>query len=158
MILEKKEVNIKSKKIYTYQAIVNINKQKKIEAGKSDGFWLLATNHCQTTNEAFSKESFEIINPHCEKIVIESAFRDIKLSIDVPSDFVWSDKHVKAQYTICVLSYLINRTLTLKLHKKTGNITKDIVSHDKLYNLCLQIILKHSGSKFEIKGSFLHTS
>lgn len=40
---------------------------------------------------------------------------------------------IKAHYTICVLSYLINRTPTSRLHQYKGAVTSDIVSHEKLY-------------------------
>ncbi len=52
---------------------------------------------------------------------------------EVDPVFVWTDIHVKAHYTICVLSYLINQTLTLRLHKHKGNATKEIVSHERFY-------------------------
>jgi transposase len=65
--------------------------------------------------------------------VIEAAFRDIKSFVEVSPVFVWTETHVKAHYTICVLSHLINRTLTLRLHKFKGNLTAGIVSHEKLY-------------------------
>jgi hypothetical protein len=41
---------------------------------------------------------------------------------------------VKAHYTICILSHLINRTLTLRLHQHQGETTKDMVSHERLYD------------------------
>ena len=44
-----------------------------------------------------------------------------------------TEAHVKAHYTICVLSHLINRTLTLRLHRHRGDTTKAIVSHERLY-------------------------
>jgi len=40
---------------------------------------------------------------------------------------------VKAHYTICVLSYLINRTLTIRLHRQKGDVSKEIVAHRKLF-------------------------
>ena len=47
--------------------------------------------------------------------------------------YVWTEAHVKAHYTICVLSHLINRTLTLRLHRHRGDTTKAIMSHERLY-------------------------
>ena len=65
--------------------------------------------------------------------MIESAFRDLKSFVEVAPVYVWTEAHVKAHYSICVLSHLINRTLTLRLHEHKGNITRDVVSHEKLY-------------------------
>ncbi len=45
---------------------------------------------------------------------------------------MWTENHVKAHYTICVLSYLGNRTLTIRLHKDEGKESKEIVAHAKL--------------------------
>lgn len=57
-------------------------------------------------------------------MVIESVFRDIKSFVEVAPVYVWTEAHVKAHYTICVLSHLINRTI---------NTTREIVSHEQLY-------------------------
>ncbi|MCP4756211.1 MAG: hypothetical protein GY866_35565 [Proteobacteria bacterium] len=65
--------------------------------------------------------------------MIESAFRDIKSFVEVAPIFVWTKTHVKAHYTVCVLSYLINRTLTLRLHEFKGFGTSEVVSHERLY-------------------------
>ena len=75
----------------------------------------------------------EAILPYRDKVVIESAFRDIKSFVEVPPVYVWTEAHVKAHYTACVLSHLINRTLTLRLHEQPGKITQDVVSHEKFY-------------------------
>ena len=54
--------------------------------------------------------------------------------LEVSPVHVWKEIHVKAHFTICVLSHLINRTLTLRLHENTGTLTKNIVAHEKLYS------------------------
>ena len=120
-------------KIRTYQGSVIIDKEKKIDAGKLDGFWLLVTNHTEKNRNNFKVSSKEAISPYRDKVVIEAAFRDIKSFVEVSPVFVWTETHVKAHYTICVLSHLINRTLTLRLHKFKGNLTAGVVSHEKLY-------------------------
>ena len=103
------------------------------DAGKLDGFWLLVTNHIEKEGDSFNISAQQAIAPYREKVVIEAAFRDIKSFVNVAPVYVWTEAHVKAHYTICVLSHLINRTLTLRLHEHKGNLTKDIVSHEKLY-------------------------
>jgi len=120
-------------KIKTYRGSVVVDKGKKIAAGKLDGFWLLVTNHTEKDSGMFEVPAKEAISPYRDKVVIESAFRDIKSFVEVSPVFVWTETHVKAHYTICVLSHLINRTLTLRLHKFKGSLTAGIVSHEKLY-------------------------
>ena len=48
---------------------------------------------------------------------------------------------------------MINRTLTLKPHKRPGNMTKDIVSHDKLYKELSECMLNN----IEVKNLSLST-
>jgi len=104
-----------------------------LQAGNLDGFWLLVTNHSEKIQREFKVTSEEAIRPYRDKVIIESAFRDIKSFIEIELVFVWTYLHVKAHYTTCVLSHLINRTLTNRLHKYKGNATKAIVSHEKFY-------------------------
>ena len=91
------------------------------------------TNHTEKNSDDFLVSAQEAISPYREKVIIEAAFRDIKSFVEVSPVFVWTEAHVKAHYTICVLSHLINRTLTLRLHQNGGNVTSKIVSHEKLY-------------------------
>ena len=77
--------------------------------------------------------SEEAIAPYREKEVIEEAFRDIKSFLEIEPIHVWTEEHVKAHYSICVLSYLIDRTITIRLHKSKGGITKETVAHQKLF-------------------------
>ena len=121
------------KKICTYLGTIKVDKKSKQVAEELDGFWLLVTNHNEQEGDLFKMSAQQAINPYRDKVVIESAFRDIKSFVKVAPVWVWTEAHVKAHYTICVLSHLINRTLTLRLHKNKGRKTKEIVSHEKLY-------------------------
>ena len=38
--------------------------------------------------------------------------------------YVWTAEHVRAHFTICVLAHLINRSLTLRLHKHLGRMSQ----------------------------------
>ena len=120
-------------KVTTYQGTVIIDKEKKKTSGKLDGFWLLVTNQSEKDVDGFKVPTREAVKPYRDKVIIESAFRDIKSFAEVSPVFVWTQQHVKAHYTICVLSYLINRTLTLRLHEQPGTLTSEVVSHEKLY-------------------------
>lgn len=138
VILSKKYVYQKSKdesikRILTYQGDVIVDDTEKLSAGKLDGFWLLVTNHSEKENNEFKLTAEEAINPYREKEIIEEAFRDIKSFIEIEPVYVWTIIHVKAHYSICVLSYLIDRTLIMRLHSNKGDISKEIVAHAKLF-------------------------
>ncbi len=121
------------RKIRTYQGTVEINDNEMRLAGKLDGFWLLVTNHFEEGKQGFEVKSEEAIAPYREKEVIEEAFRDIKSFVEIEPIHVWTEEHVRAHYSICVLSYLIDRTITNRLHKSKGDKTKEIVAHGKLF-------------------------
>lgn len=120
-------------KIRTYQGTVVVDDDKMCLARKRDGFWLLVTNHSEKEDQEFKLKTEEAITPYREKEIIEEAFRDIKSFVKIEPVFVWTEDHVKAHYTICVLSYLINRTLSMHLHENKGDKSKEIVAHQKLF-------------------------
>jgi transposase len=125
------------REIRTYRGSVNVDHALMTYVGRLDGFWLLVTNHIEKEGDTFKVSAGEAIAPYRDKVVIEGAFRDIKSFVEVAPVFVWTEAHVKAHYTICVLSYLLNRTLTLRLHEHIGEATRQIISHEKLYEaLC----------------------
>jgi len=151
--LKRKDKNGNEKNIITYQGCIEpIDKQKLTEAQKLDGFWLLVTNHYETTDGNFNLSASDAINPYREKVIIESAFRDIKSFVKVVPIYVWTEKHVKAHFTVCVLSYFINRLLTMRLHYNIGNITENIISHEKLY----ETITDCTVDRIQIKNVNLH--
>jgi transposase len=119
--------------IRTYRGTIRVDDEEMKSAGKLDGFWLLVTNHAEKEREGFQLSAPDAIAPYQDKVVIEAAFRDIKSFVEIAPVFVWTVAHVRAHYTLCVLSHLINRTLTLRLHEREGERTKSIVSHERLY-------------------------
>jgi transposase len=141
--------NGKEKIIKTYKGIIGPIDQRRVnEAGKLDGFWLLVTNHNEYENGRFLLPPDDAIKPYRDKTIIESAFRDIKSFIEIVPIGVWTDKHVKAHFTICVLAYFINRMICLRLHQNQGNLTKDIITHQTTY----KILSEGSIDKIRIKN------
>ena len=67
-------------------------------------------------------DAVQIIKAYRNKNQVEEAFKGIKSFIKFQPVNVRTDKHVKAHYTICILSYLLDRTITQKLrqHKIDG--------------------------------------
>jgi hypothetical protein len=121
--------------VRTWQGRVDVDDTAMCHAGRLDGFWLLVTNHTEDEHGQFCRPAQDLIPPYQEKTVIEAAFRDIKAFIDIRPVYVWTETHVKAHYTLCVLAHLINRTLTLRLHANPGGeTTAHIVAHERLYH------------------------
>jgi transposase len=119
--------------IRTYRGTVCVDEGLMLHAGRLDGFWLLVTNHSEMTGAEFIVSAPNAIGPYRDKVLIEAAFRDIKSFVEVAPVHVWTEAHVKAHFTICILSHFINRILTLQLHKNLGKLTRQIVSHEKLF-------------------------
>lgn len=139
----KKAASGKERTVETFEGVMEIDKGALQTAGRLDGFWLLVTNHTEQDDGSYTLSPRDVITPYREKVVIESAFRDIKSFIEVAPMYVWTAEHVCAHVTICVLSYLINRTLSLRLHRHPGRLTKDVVSHEKLYHILSKCQIDH---------------
>jgi len=119
--------------ILTYCVTAQVDEQKKLEAGRLDGFWLLVTNLSEQSEGAFTQDMKAVVQAYRDKVVIESSFRDIKSFIEISPVHVWRKEHVEAHYTICVLAHLIDRTLSLTLHEQRGQASNEIISHERLY-------------------------
>jgi len=139
----KKATDGKDRAVDTYQATIVRDDKGLQKAGRLDGFWLLVTNHAEQEGGEYKLSPRDAIAPYRDKVVIESAFRDIKSFIEVAPVYVWTAEHVRAHFTVCVLSYLINRTLTLRLHRHPGRLTEDVVSHEKLYQTLSKCQIDH---------------
>ena len=141
--ITKKTTDSKDQAVDTYQATIVRDDKGLQKTGRLDGFWLLVTNHTEQVGGEYKLSPRDAIAPYRDKVVIESAFRDIKSFIEVAPMYVWTAEHVRAHFTICVLSYLINRTLTLRLHRHPGRLTKDVVSHEKVYQILSKCQIDH---------------
>lgn len=141
--VRRKAADGSEREVRTYIGEVVVDEAQMLLAGRLDGFWLLVTNHKEKEGEVFRLPAEEAIIPYRDKVVIESAFRDIKSFVEVAPVHVWTEYHVKAHYTICVLAHLVNRTLILRLHKHPGDLTRDVVSHEKLYQKLSGCLIDH---------------
>ena len=119
--------------LLTYRITAKVDEQKKLEAGRLDGFWLLVTNLSEQAEGIFIHDMKAVVQAYRDKVIIESSFRDIKSFIEISPVHVWRKEHVEAHYTICVLAHLIDRTLSLALHEQRGQISNEIISHERLY-------------------------
>jgi transposase len=101
------------------------------KAKRTDGLWIIVTNNTGENKEGIKLTEEDLISAYRDKNQIEQAFRDVKSFIKIQPFNVWEPKHVRAHYTICVLSYLLNITVTNRLRK--ANI--DVKSSKKTYEI-----------------------
>ncbi len=93
--------------------------------------WVIVTNNTGIEKEEKKLTEEDLISAYRDKNQIEQAFKDVKSFIKIQPFNVWEPKHVRAHYTICVLSYLLNITVTNRLRE--ANI--DIRSSQKIYEI-----------------------
>jgi transposase len=88
----------------------------------------------------------ELAYAYRDKNKIEEAFREVKSFIKFQPTFVYTDDHVRAHYTICILSYLLDLTITNRLRQKP---IEGIGSVEKV----LRILRGCEVGKLSVKGS-----
>jgi transposase len=113
----------------------NLTYERNVEAIEkamlADGVWMLVTNITDTIEpEEYRLKPEELICAYRDKNRIEEAFRDVKSFIKFQPTFVYTDDHVRAHYTICILSYLLDMTVTNRLRQKP---IEGISSVEKVY-------------------------
>jgi transposase len=133
--LEEIDVNVplksgKQKKVRSFQIKIKEKKEKIAKEKLTDGLCVFVTNHVEHHDGQYLLSSKRIIEAYREKTQIEDAFKNIKSFVKLRPFFVNKDEHVKAVYTICVLSYFINRYLSEKRKQLEG---KDYLNSTQLY-------------------------
>ncbi|HJH31990.1 MAG TPA: IS1634 family transposase [Methanosarcinaceae archaeon] len=107
------------------------NREAIKKARRTDGLWLIVTNNKSKKDGGKKLTEENLIFAYRNKDQIEQAFKDVKSFINIQPFNVWESKHVRAHYTICVLSHLMNITITNRL--KDANV--DIKSTQKVYKI-----------------------
>nr|QNO42163.1 hypothetical protein DFAMPKKG_00008 [Methanosarcinales archaeon ANME-2c ERB4]QNO43067.1 hypothetical protein DICHBKDE_00008 [Methanosarcinales archaeon ANME-2c ERB4]QNO43267.1 hypothetical protein APKMFMID_00015 [Methanosarcinales archaeon ANME-2c ERB4]QNO45596.1 hypothetical protein MGFDKJCL_00031 [Methanosarcinales archaeon ANME-2c ERB4] len=110
-----------------------MRKKEAIEkAMLTDGMWMLVTNITKTTEpEKFRLSPEELIRAYRDKNRVEEGFRELKSFLKFQPTFVYTDEHVRAHYTICILGYLLDVTVTNKLREAS---VRDMSSVSKVYS------------------------
>jgi len=129
----------------------NLTYEKNIEAIKKamlvDGIWMIVTNITDTLkSEEDRLKPEELISAYRDKNKIEEAFRNVKSFIKFQPTFVYTDDHVRAHYTICILSYLLDVTITNRLRQEP---IEEMGSVDKVH----RILRRCEVGKLSVKGS-----
>jgi transposase len=132
--LESLVINNKGKDVNSFRIIpkeTDATKEAIKQAKRTDGLWVIVTNNTGKEKEGKKLTEDDLISAYRDKNQIEQAFKDVKSFIKIQPFNVWEPKHVRAHYTICVLSYLLNITVTNRLRE--ANI--DIRSSQKTYEI-----------------------
>ena len=121
--------------------------QKAIKnSERTDGLWVIVTSVQSKKEDKNGLTAGELISAYRDKNQIEQAFRDVKSFIKIQPFNVWKPKHVRAHYTICVLSYLLDITIANRLKEKDIGIKNP----QKVY----EILMKGVVGKISIKNNF----
>ncbi len=76
-------------------------------------------------------KAVDILRAYREKTEIEDAFKNLKSFVKLRPFFVNTDQHVRTVFTICVLAYHINKTLSRMCKNIEG---RDYLNSDELYD------------------------
>lgn len=134
----------------TYKIKVDTLTEKAYEkARKYDGLWILITNISQEKEDAFFEKSsftsyFEIYRL---KSVIEESFRILSDFVGIEPFYVYKPEHIKAHFTLCVLSYLIDITILnqVRASEKIENMSLERIFH--LLKKCKQDVIQLNEDK-----------
>jgi len=132
--LESLVIKKQGKEINSFRIIpkeTDATKEAIRNAKRTDGLWVIVTNNTGKEEKGKKLTEEDLISAYRDKNQIEQAFKDVKSFIKIQPFNVWEPKHVRAHYTICVLSYLLNITVTNRLRE--ANI--DIKSSQKTYDI-----------------------
>ncbi|NOR47387.1 MAG: IS1634 family transposase [Methanosarcinaceae archaeon] len=98
----------------------------------TDGMWMLVTNITKTTEpEEFRLSPEKLISAYRDKNRVEEGFKEVKSFLKFRPTFVYSNDHVRAHYTICILAYLLDVTVTNRLREAP---VEDVSSVRKAYS------------------------
>jgi transposase len=120
----------KRKQVRSFQVTIKEKKQKIAKEKLTDGLCVFVSNHVEKGHGRYLLPTNRIIEAYREKTKVEDAFKNIKSFVKIRPFFVNTDEHVKAVYTICVLSYFINRYLS---EKRKASEEKDYLNSKQLY-------------------------
>ena len=132
IVVKKQLKNGTVKSVESFRVQVNINKKDDfIVADKLlDGVCVFITNHIERQGRGFKVSPDKVIGAYRNKTRIEDVFKNVKSFLKIRPFFVNTEKHVKAVYTICILSYFLNKFLANQ-RKRTGE--RDYLNSKELY-------------------------
>jgi len=125
------------------------NREAIKKKGRTDGLWTIVTN---TPSKEGGKNRFaedDLIRAYRDKNQIEQAFKDVKSFIKIQPFNVWTPKHVRAHYTICILSYLLDIAIANRLKGADIGVESPQRVYDVLKDGIIgKITVKSTGDEF----------
>ncbi len=104
-----------------------------------EGVCVFVTNHLKADTKE-RVDARDIIAGYRDKKRVEEAFRNVKSFIKFQPVYVRKDVHVRAHYTICVLAYLLDITITNKINvRATEHRGKKIATPTDLQKRLLEL-------------------
>lgn len=101
-----------TKEVKSFRIVLVPNTENIEKAKLLDGLCTFITNNKEKRGDLYLYPAKRVIGSYRDKDKVERAFRNIKSFIDLNPIYVFKEEHVRAHYTICVLSYLLNITIT----------------------------------------------
>lgn len=131
--------------VNSFHIISGENRDTIKKSERTDGLWVIVTNVLDKEDDKNGFGVSELISAYRDKNHIEQAFREVKSFIKIQPFNVWEEKHVRAHYTICMLSYLLDITIINHLRE----VDIGIKSPQKVYDILRGGII----GRMEIKGT-----
>lgn len=118
------------------------------EAKLLDGVCVFITDHVEKRGRGYAMNARQIVQAYRDKTEIEDAFKNMKSFVKIRPFFVNTEGHVRAVFTVCVLSYHLNKTLARARKEIEG---KDFLNSSELYDPfvdCQMVTMKdpHTGA------------
>ncbi len=138
----KKEV---LKKAWTYKITLEKIAHKSYDvARKYDGLWILLTNIKKQEDDCFfSKTNFNnFFEIYRLKNTIEESFKIISDFVEIEPFHVYKTEHIKAHFTICVLSYLLDTTILNKIRDSQKLDNMGLHSLFRILKKCKQDVIR----------------
>jgi transposase len=116
--------------VESFKIEIHINSETLAAEKLLDGVCVFVSNHIEQQGCNFKLKAIQIIRAYREKTKIEDVFKNMKSFLKIRPFFVNTESHVKAVYTVCMISYFINRFLA-NLRKEIDG--KDYLNSKELY-------------------------
>ncbi len=125
----------------TYRITVNKLQSQDYAASRTyDGLWILVTN-LSSQNEAALLQQVEV-KSCCDiyrmRQKIEESFRILSDVVGLEPFYVYLPDHIKAHFTICILSYLLDLSILTKIRQTDVVENMDLHRVFSLLNACKQ--------------------
>lgn len=116
-----------------------------------DGVCVFISDHVEKRGGGYAMNARQIVQAYRDKTEIEDAFKNMKSFVKIRPFFVNTETHVRAVFTVCVLSYHLNKTLARARKDIEG---KDFLNSSELYDPfvdCRMVTMKDPDSGATIK-------